>query len=141
MAKREQFTLTLAERRRRTFSESFKRKKVKELELGLLRIIDLSRNYNVSQTAVYSWINKYSLQKDKPERLIVETMSDTRALQEMKARIAELERAYGQKQIELDFYKKMIDIAEEHYGIEIKKNFSTQPCASSGVTGKNTTSA
>ena len=48
-------------------------------------------------------------------------MSDTRALRELKERVAELERLVGQKQIEIDFYQKMIDLAQEHYGIEIKK--------------------
>jgi len=137
MAKREQFSLTLAERRRRTFSDSFKRDKVKEIDLGLIRVSEISKQYSVSTTAVYQWVRKFGIQKEAPERLIIETMSDTRALQEMKERIAELERLIGQKQIELDFYKKMIDLAQEHYGIEIKKNYSTQPCGSSGSNENN----
>lgn len=121
MAKRDQFTLTLAERRRRTFSDTFKRNKVREIELGLVKVSEVRKQYQVSYAAIYMWLRKFGTQNDKPERIIVETMSDTKALQEMKERLAELERAFGQKQIELEFYKKLIDIAEEHYGIEIKK--------------------
>jgi len=141
MAKRDEFSLTLTERRRRSFSETFKRKKVREIEMGLSRVVQVSRQYGVSSTAIYRWIRKFGVNKDSTERLIIETMSDTRALQEMKERLAELERLVGQKQIEVEFYKKMIDLAQEHYGIEIKKNFSTQPSDSSGSKENNSPSA
>jgi len=141
MAKRDQFSLTLAERRRRTFSDTFKRDKVREIELGLARISEVKKQYCVSYSAIYQWLRKFGVRKDTPERLIVETMSDTRALRELKERIAELERLVGQKQVEVDFFKKMIDLAQEHYGIEIKKNYFTQPCDTSGSDEKNTPSA
>jgi len=121
MAKRDQFSLTTTERRKRSFSDTFKRDKVREIELGLVRISEVKMQYCVSETSIYRWIRKFGTQKEAPERLIVETMSDTRALLELKKRIAELERLVGQKQIEVEFYKKMIDLAQEHYGIEIKK--------------------
>lgn len=140
MAKRDQFNLTTAERRRRNFSETFKRDKVREIELGLVRVSEVKRQYFVSETSIYRWIRKFGLQKETPERLIIETMSDTKALRELKERVAELERLVGQKQIEVEFYKKMIDLAQEHYGIEIKKNYSTQPCDTSGSNEKNTPS-
>lgn len=138
MAKRDQFNLTLAERRRRTFSDTFKRDKVHEIETGIIRVSDVSKQYGVSDTAVYCWLRKFGSNKDTPARLIVESMSETRALKELKERIAELERLVGQKQIELEFYKKMIDLAEEHYGVSIKKNYSTQPYDTSGSDEKNT---
>ena len=50
-------------------------------------------------------------------------MSDTLVIKELLERVADLERMVGQKQVELEFYKKMIDLAQEHYGIEIKKTF------------------
>lgn len=138
MAKRDQFNLTLAERRRRTFSDTFKRDKVREIETGIVRVSDVTKQYGVSDTAVYYWLRKFGTNKETPERLIVESMSETRALKELKERIAELERLVGQKQIEVEFYKKMIDVAEEHYGVSIKKNYSTQPCDTSGSDEKNT---
>lgn len=141
MAKRDQFTLTTAERRRRTFSDTFKRQKVKEIELGLVKVSEVRKQYQVSNSAIYNWISKFGTANEKPERIIVETMSDTRALQDLQKRLAELERSIGQKQIEIDFYKKMIDLAEEHYGIEIKKNYSSRAYDTSGSNEKNTPSA
>jgi len=140
MANREQFKLTLQERRRRTFSETFKRKKVQEVEVGMIRISEICRQYSVSHTAVRKWLYIYGSDKYKHERLIIESMSDTKTIKELRERLAELERMVGQKQIEVEFYKKMIDLAQEHYGIEIKKNFSTPPYATSGSKENNTPS-
>jgi len=52
--------------------------------------------------------------------MIVETESDTRQLIALKKRISELEQIIGEKQILIDFQSKMIDLAEETYGVDIK---------------------
>jgi len=56
----------------------------------------------------------------------VESKSDTQKILALKKRIAELERMVGQKEIELTFKNKLIDIAEDKFGIEIKKKTSTK---------------
>ena len=77
------------------------------------------------------------IMKDKKERLVVESESDTRQLIELKKRLSELERIIGQKQILIDFQNKMIELAEETYGVDIKKKFFTPPPATSGNTEKS----
>lgn len=117
--------LTVPDRQRRRFSESFKRKKVKDIELGKVRVAQICKAYQVSATAVYKWIDKFG-SRTKAERIIVESKSDTQKIIALQKRIAELERMVGQKEIELTFNKKMIEIAEEKFGIEIKKKPSTK---------------
>ncbi|MBK8149756.1 MAG: hypothetical protein IPK58_16510 [Acidobacteria bacterium] len=56
----------------------------------------------------------------------------------MKEKVKELERAVGQKQIQIDFFDKMIELAEEEYRIDIKKKCSTKSSGGSGRTGKGT---
>jgi len=51
--------LTQSERRRRRFSESFKKQKVKEFELGKVRICEIRKVYQVSNMTVHRWINKF----------------------------------------------------------------------------------
>ena len=51
----------------------------------------------------------------------MEKQSDTRKIEQLMKRIAELEQTVGQKQIALEFYEKMIELAEQKYGIDIKK--------------------
>ena len=130
--------LTNEERKRRRFSESFKRKKVQEIESGQVKISEICRVYQIRRTAVYKWLYKYGSMQQKKERLIVETESDTQKVIELQKRVAELERIIGQKQIEIDFKDKMIDLAEEVYHVDIKKKFCTRPSNGSGTTETNT---
>jgi transposase-like protein len=132
-----QISLTLAQRRQRHFSEGFRQAKVKELEAGLVTVSELCRTYQCSYSTVYRWIAKFGTNSPKPERLIMENLSDTQQLLALKQRVAELERTIGQKQLIIDFKDKMIELAEEHYQVDIKKKFSTTPSFSSAKNGKN----
>ena len=127
MTSKKNSTMTQAERQNRQFSESFKVKKVQEIERGITRISEICREYEVSDNAVRKWLTKYSTMKKKPERMIVESKSDTQTIIELKKQIAELERLLGQKQVQLDFKDAMIDVAEELYKIDIKKKLGTKP--------------
>lgn len=138
MATRNQFKMTTAERRHRHFSDSFKIQKVRELETGKTKVSELCKQYEVSATNVYKWLNKFGTMKNKKEHFIVETDSDTKQLLALKKKVAELEQIVGQKQILIDFKDKMIDLAEETYGVDIKKKFSTQQSNTSGTTENNT---
>ena len=137
MATREQFKMTTAERRRRHFSDSFKIQKVRELETGKTKISELCKQYEVTDTNVYRWLNKFGSMKNKQERLVIESDSDTKQLLALKKKVAELEQLDGQKQIMLEFKDKMIDLAEETYGVDIKKKFSTPQSNTIGITGKD----
>ncbi len=138
MARIEEFKMSVSERRRRRFSDEFKQKKVREIEIGKTKVSEISKQYQVTATNVYRWISKYGTMKEKEERLIVESQSDTRELLSLKEKVAELEQIIGQKQVQLDFKDKMIEIAEEKYGIDIKKKHSTSLSNTSGKTDKNT---
>ena len=125
MSEKQILGLSRTERQRRRFSESFKKKKVKDIELGKVKVSEISKAYQVTPAAVYKWINNFG-SITKPERIIVESKSDTQKILALKKRIAELERLVGQKEIEIVFKDKMIDIAEDKFGIEIKKKASTK---------------
>ena len=121
------FIQTEQERRKRTFSEDFRRLKVREIEQKVTRICDVSREYEVSEPTIRRWIQKYSSNYMKGVKTVVEAESDTKRLMSMKIQIAELERAVGQKQLQLDFKDKMIELAEATYGVDIKKKFGVLP--------------
>lgn len=139
MARRMEYEkLNRKERQSRYFSEEFKRKKVKEIEKGIVTVHEVSLAYQVSSTAVYKWIRKYSLGSQEPIRLVVEAKSDTQKILLLKQEVKELEQLVGKKQIQLDFYEKMLELAKEEYGIDFKKKFTTTPLPGSGKKGKST---
>ena len=72
--------LTTYERRKRYFSEDFKRRKVSEIDRNIVSVLEICREYQVSNVAVYKWIHKYSRMRKKKERMVVESKSDTRKL-------------------------------------------------------------
>jgi hypothetical protein len=65
-------------------------------------------------------------------------MSDTRKIKELKARIKELEQMVGQKQIQLEFKEKMIELAEQMYNVDIKKKLGTKRSSGIGSIDHNT---
>ena len=62
----------------RTFSETFKRSKVKDLDAGLISIKELSESYSVSRTAIYKWLYKYSPHHQEGSKQVIEMQSEAR---------------------------------------------------------------
>ncbi len=125
MATRNEIKQSRENRRLRSFSTDFKIKKIRELEQRITTVTEITKQYQVSATSVYNWLNLYGKNYMKGTRTIVEAESDTRKILDMKAKIAELEMLIGQKQVQLEFKDKMIEFAEETYGVDIKKKFSS----------------
>ena len=109
--------------KRRIFSESFKKERVKEYESGKLTILEISRLYGIAFQTIYKWIYKYSGYNRKGLRIVEHKDSYTNRVKELQDRIKELERIVGQKQINIDYLEKMIELAKKEMGIDIKKNF------------------
>ena len=92
------------ERHLRHFSLNFKKEKVREIELGRLTVLEVSKQYEVSTVNVYRWMSKFGTMKKKKERIVVESQSDAQQLLALKKRVAELERLVGQKQILIEYF-------------------------------------
>lgn len=137
MATRDEFQLSTAERRRRIFSEEFKKQKVQEIERKQTTISEVSKAYQVRYNNVWKWLMKYGTVSKKGVRLVVEMESEAKKLISLQAQVAELERIVGQKQLMIDFQAKMIELAEQEYGVDIKKKFETRPSFTSGKIEKN----
>jgi transposase-like protein len=125
----------------RYFSEGFRQGRVKEIERNLTTVAAVCREYEVSRSAVYKWIYKYSFFRKRQIRQIIEPMSDTQKIKELQAKIKELERLVGQKQIQLEFKDKMIEIAEEMYHVDIKKKLGSKLSGGSATTARDTPGA
>lgn len=126
-------------RTNRTFSEEFKKSKVKELVEKQVTVSQLSRLYGITRTAVYKWLYRYSADYERRSTLVVQMESESYKTERLQQRVAELERTIGQKQLEIDFLNKLMELASDEIGYDVKKNFSLKLSNGTGSDAKNTT--
>ena len=115
--------LQTEQKRRRTFSETFKREKVSELEAKKITISQLSRIYDVSRTAIHNWVNLYGRLKTKGERMVIEKESETKRTEFLLQKVKELEQLIGQKQVEIEYLNKVLELGSTAVGEDIKKKY------------------
>lgn len=123
MAKKGDKKFQIKQNINRTFSESYKRTKVNEIEKGLLSIKDLCTQQSVSRTSVYKWLYLYGTTQ-KGIKTVVQMESEQFKTQLLQQRLAELERIIGQKQLQIDVLEKSIELASEELGYDIKKKYA-----------------
>lgn len=125
-------------RERRIFSEDVKKKAVKALTSKQTTIKSLMNEHQISCQTVYRWLYKYSPYHDQKCTLVVQMKSEETKNSELQKRLAELERIVGQKQLEIDFLNKLLEIGSLELGFDLKKNFNTVPSNGTGSTGTGT---
>lgn len=123
-------------RQRRQFSPTLRKQIVGLIESGKLSIAAASREYMVSTTSIYRWIHRYSTYNKKGALLVVDKDSESKKLEQMKQRIAELERAVGHKQMQIDYYEKFIELAGDEVGQDLKKKYDSAASSGSSKTKK-----
>ena len=124
-------------RNSRVFSAEFKQTLVQDYEKGQFSVSELSKLYQIHTTIIYRWIQKYSSYNKRKIKVVEMADSSKQKLKDLQKRVEELERAVGQKQLNIDFLEKMIELANTLYGIDIKKNSDTPPSTGSDQTSKH----
>mgnify|MGYP001119358178 CR=1 FL=1 len=112
-------------RPRRTFSEPLKKRLVGDIVQKRATVYQISREYEVSRTAVYKWLRKYSPLAGKAVKTVVEMESESYRSKELLKRVAELERRLGQKQLHIDYLERLVEVAGQELGQDLKKTFAS----------------
>ena len=110
---------------RRYFSVEVRKQVVAEIDNGLGKM-EASRKYEVSETTIYRWLAAYSTKYKKTLVTVVEDASATNKVLKLEA---ELQAAYadlGRSQSENLFLHKIIELANEDLGVDLKKNIETK---------------
>lgn len=118
-------------KKQRRYSEEFKRKLVHDFEKNNFTILELSKLHQVGYQTIYTWVYKYSTINHKSLQIVEMKDSSTKKLKDQEDKIKELERAVGQKQLYIDYLEKMMEIAKDEFGMDIKKNLDTPQSAGS----------
>src|SRR4030095_10924446 len=119
-------------RERRIFSEALKKEIIRDIEKGKLSVIQTIREYSIGHGTVYRWIDKYSHNLQRGTVLVMQKKSEATGKEELLARIKELEAALGRKQLEVEVKDKIIEIASEMFGGDIKKKYGEKSYTTSG---------
>ena len=112
--------MTVEERRRRRFSESFRKEQVQLIESGELTVTEVSRLYEVKPSSVKRWLLKYG-NKKLPERIIVTSSSDYNRVVDLEKEVSRLTHLIGQQQIKLTVQNSLIELAKEKLGEDFEK--------------------
>jgi transposase len=114
------------QRERRYFSESARRAIVKEIDQGLSKA-EASRKYEVSQSAVYKWMVKYSAHYQAALVKVVEHASDSNKVKKLEAELQQAYALLGRAKAESIFLQTVIEKADEEMGTDLKKNIAALP--------------
>lgn len=123
-------------KRRRHYSEEFKRKIVSDYEKGNFTVKELSKLFQIQERVIYRWIYRFSTYNKKSVHIVEMKESSTKKVKDLEDHIKELERVVGQKQLYIDYMEKMVEIAKDDLGVNIKKNYNTPQLTGSGKTKK-----
>jgi transposase len=112
-------------RSRRIYSSEFKKEIVCYFESGKSTITQLSKLYGISPTSIYSWVYKFSIYNEKGSTVVEMKNSQMNKLKELEQKNMELSSLAGNQLLELEFYKRLIEVASKELNIDLKKSFST----------------
>ena len=100
---------------------------------------ELARRYNTAESVVSRIMSKFAAGNDKSALLMKNKPTDSQSeeIKVLKKEVLELKKQLYDETMRADFYDTMIDVAEEMFGIEIRKKAGTGQ--SKGCTGKSGT--
>ena len=110
------------------YSISFKQKVVKEIEEEGLNLSAAARRYGIKggQT-IHNWIKKFGKNHLLNKIVRVEMKGEKDLLKEQDAEIKKLKIALADATLEKHALETLIEIVNEHYHTDVKKNFGQQP--------------
>jgi len=124
----------MGKKKQKKYSESFKMRVVNDVLEGTFTKEGAKRHYGIaSNCAVLYWMRKYNghlnyrSPKDIPKGL--DPMNSNLREQVQLARIKDLEEELLLEKQRADLWQKIVEVAEEELGLNIKKKFGTRPSA------------
>ena len=126
-------------KKRRNLCQEEKMELVKLHYLEGISQSELARRYGTVQSTVSKIIRNFAAENDKSALLMKNKPRDSQSeeIKALKKEVLELKKQLYDETMRADFYDTMIDVAEEIFGIEIRKKAGTGQ--SKGCTGTSGT--
>lgn len=109
------------------YSISFKQKVVSEIEEEGLSISDARRRYNIGgEATVQSWIKKFGKTHLLNTVVRIEMKGEKDRIKELEEEVKKLKIALADTVLARDVYKTTLEVTDEHYKTDLKKNSEKQ---------------
>jgi transposase-like protein len=106
------------------YSEAFKHKVVSEIESGQMSLSEAKRVYDIpGGGTIQNWIEKLGKSQLLNKVVRIEMKDEKDRIKELERQKQALESALAQAQLKILSLESLIKVAEDHYRIDIKKNF------------------
>ena len=114
-------------KRRKKISQEEKMEIVRLHYLEGVSQSELARRYGTAQSVVWRIIRTFAAENDKSALLMKNKPIDSQAeeIKALKAEVLELKKKLYEETMRADYYDTMVDVAEEMFGIEIRKKAVT----------------
>ena len=112
--------MTVEERRRRRFSESFRKEQVSLIESGKLTIAEVSRLYEVQIKNVKRWVERFG-SMSLPQTIHITSTKDIDRLKCLESENKKLKELIADQQISLVYKNELIEVAKERLGEDFEK--------------------
>lgn len=112
--------MTTEERRRRRFSEDFRKEQVRLIESGKTTVGEISKLYQVKVSSVSRWLFKYG-KKEVPGKIIISNGKEFDRIRDLEKENRNLLELMGKQQVELIYKEGLIRLAKEKLGEDFEK--------------------
>lgn len=106
------------------YSISFKQQVVREVEEEGVGIDQIRRRYGIKGTGtIQNWIRKFGREHLLNRVIRIETMNEKDRLKQLEEENKKLKIALADAYLAKDCLEVVVDLANEHYKTDLKKNF------------------
>ncbi len=120
----------------RRYSEAFKRQVIEEIEEGRLNKAEAREKYGIrGQSTIHYWLKRFGKNHLFNRVLRIEMPTENNPqdiIKQLKREKQQLESALAQSQLKVIALESLVEVAEEEFGIEIKKKLGTGPLNGQG---------
>lgn len=112
--------MTEDERRRRRFSEEFRKEQVRLIETGKTTVGEVAKRYHVKTQSVKVWLIRLG-KKSVPGRIMITTGKEFDRIVDLEKENRKLVELIGRQQVELVYKDGLLRLAKEKLGDDFEK--------------------
>jgi len=109
------------------YSLAFRQKLVSEIEEGKFKIYEAARIYDLSPQSIYNWLRQLGKNHLIKKVVRVEMKGEADRMRQLEKEKQQLESALAQAHLKIMALESLVEVAGDHYGVNLKKNFGIPP--------------